>query len=187
MLEPFLTEVRRIAPQLPTGLTDPRAAEKLATEQSELAEKLNATDQVGALTELADVAYYAAKAVLNALIDPKAAEVAIRDACAACSVESRIVLLVMRAKYAIRATGRKNDAEERTAVACAAQAHVGIDGTYKYSNECRFCDLEWPSDVEFPEDADGYEICPVCGTPLDGVGLEERLRQIFLPDYDCDG
>jgi hypothetical protein len=58
MLEPFLAEVQRIAPQLPTGLTDPRAAEKLTTEQTELAEKLNAGDHVGALTVLADVAYY---------------------------------------------------------------------------------------------------------------------------------
>lgn len=181
MLEPFLVEMWRIAPHLPTGLTDPRAAEKLATEQAEQAEKLNAGDRLGALTDLADVAYYAAKAVLNTLIDAEAAEVAIRDACAACSVDPHIALLAMRAKcaIAIRATGCKDDAEERTAVACAAQAHLGIDGTYKYSKECDSCDLEWPADVEFPEDADGYEICPICGQPIEMVSTEDRFAFFF--------
>lgn len=51
--------------RLPTGAHDPRAPEKLAREWEELKAELS-TDRLAALTELADVVYYAAKTVYTA-------------------------------------------------------------------------------------------------------------------------
>jgi hypothetical protein len=118
MIDRIITEVRRIAPQLPTGLDDPRAAEKLADELEEMNEKIALGDRIGTLTELADVVYYAGKAVINGLIPPCWAEELISNACAQCDdVEDlSTALYVMQAKYACRIIAGKRDDLERVAV-----------------------------------------------------------------------
>jgi CRISPR/Cas system-associated protein Cas10 (large subunit of type III CRISPR-Cas system) len=65
----------------------------------------------------------------------------------------------------------------RVAKECAEQANVGIDGRYKYSEECSHCDLEWPSGIDFPEDEEGYELCPVCGEQIGSVCSDDRLAR----------
>ena len=49
------------AAELPSGVLDPRAAEKLVAERDELVNALSEGDYEGALTEGADAAYYAVK------------------------------------------------------------------------------------------------------------------------------
>lgn len=49
------------AAKLPSGVLDPKAAEKLLAERDELVAALSEGDYEGALTEGADAAYYAAK------------------------------------------------------------------------------------------------------------------------------
>lgn len=50
---------------LPSGIEDPLALDKLHREQAELAAALAANDSEGVLTEVADVVYYAIKALVN--------------------------------------------------------------------------------------------------------------------------
>jgi phosphoribosyl-ATP pyrophosphohydrolase len=59
--ESMLNELLTLAAQSPTGLGDARAADKLLHERDELMEALAAGDRLGALTEAADAAYFAAK------------------------------------------------------------------------------------------------------------------------------
>lgn len=58
---PDLSQVLDLAARLPTGLDDAMAASKLLQERDELMASLLGEDYVGALTEGADAAYYAAK------------------------------------------------------------------------------------------------------------------------------
>jgi hypothetical protein len=124
MIDRIISEVRSIAPQLPTGLSDLLAAEKLADEEQELAEKLAQGDNVGALTELADVTYYAGKAVINGLIPHPLAEECILSACAQSGVDLHTALRVMQAKYSSRIASGKRDDLERIAV-MGAEAEEG--------------------------------------------------------------
>jgi hypothetical protein len=122
MIDTIISEVRSIAPQLPTGLFDIRAAEKMSDEQSEMAEKLAEGDNVGALTELADITYYAGKCVINGLIPNSQAEQHIKTACAQCGVDMPTALRVMQAKYASRiATGKREDLERIAVMGAEAE------------------------------------------------------------------
>lgn len=58
---PSLDDVLSLAANLPSGLHDPKSAEKLLAERDELLEALAEGDNVGAMTEAADAGYYAAK------------------------------------------------------------------------------------------------------------------------------
>lgn len=109
-VEPKKTTVQDIvalAAHLPSGLNDAKAADKLVVEHGELLEALENDDRVGALTEAADAAYYAAKHLdyVARLLD-----ISIDD-----------VLNVARAKYELRAQpgNPKNDEKERLAVQAA--------------------------------------------------------------------
>lgn len=50
-----------LAAELPSGLDDPKAVEKLVREHEEFIAALNNGDDIGALLEAADIIYYAAK------------------------------------------------------------------------------------------------------------------------------
>ena len=117
-LAPFLTAVQQIAPQLHTGLNDPQAATKLQQEWQELQVARHARDQLGALLEIADVAYYAAKAVLNDLLDAAVATRSIAAACEQLDLAPAVALRVLDAKYTQRIANAclKDDALERQAV-----------------------------------------------------------------------
>ena len=115
-LQPFLEVVRHIAPQLPTGLADSYATTKLANEYHELHTALQLGDQIGALTELADVAYYAAKAVLNTLQTDQEALATIDSACQQLQTTRAVAFHLLDTKYTLRVTGQKDDARERQAI-----------------------------------------------------------------------
>lgn len=108
-----------LAAQLPTGLRDPRALEKLAHERQELDECLASGDTVGAMLEAGDVAYYAAKAFHNGLCSQNDAMHAINAAGQLVGLRYSDVLAVAETKYTLRARpgNPKDDAAERAAVA----------------------------------------------------------------------
>jgi len=97
-------KILEYAAQLPSGVLDPKAADKLVAEREELVAALSEGDYEGALTEGADAAYYAAKHlhwVAHQL------GVTIPD-----------LVALAEAKYALRARpgNPKDDGAERTAV-----------------------------------------------------------------------
>jgi hypothetical protein len=102
-----IQDIIALASHLPSGLNDPQAADKLIAEREELLEALACDDYIGALTEAADAAYYAAKhldyvaGLLNISVDD--------------------VLNVAHAKYELRAQpgNVKDDKKERLAVQAA--------------------------------------------------------------------
>lgn len=102
-----IQDIISLAAHLPSGLNDPKAADKLLAERDELLEAIANGDHIGALTEAADAAYYAAKhldyvaGLLNISVDD--------------------VLNVARAKYELRAQpgNIKDDEKERLAVQAA--------------------------------------------------------------------
>ena len=99
-----LDGILSLAAKLPSGLNDARSAIKLLDEQDELIEALKKGDRVGALTEAADAAYYAAKH-----LEWVSRQVGL-------SVDGVLALAV--AKYSLRAApgNPKNDEVERQAV-----------------------------------------------------------------------
>lgn len=105
----MLNTILSLAAQLPSGLNDPRAAEKLLGERQELVDALSAGDYVGALTEGADAVYYAAKH-----LDWTARQLGV-------SVETMVALA--EAKYSLRAQpgNPKDDGAERAACLAVLQ------------------------------------------------------------------
>lgn len=101
----MVEEIIALAAQLPSGLDDPKAAEKLLAEQRELVEALNADDYVGALTEAADAVYYACKHL--------------QWVCKQVELPVETLFAVARAKYRLRAApgNPKDDRAERAACA----------------------------------------------------------------------
>ena len=99
-----LAAILALAARLPAGLPDANAIQKLAHERGELQAALDGGDRSGTLTEVADVAYYAIKAIHEAAY---AAGLTVEQALAVCE-----------AKYRLRARpgNPKDDAAERAAV-----------------------------------------------------------------------
>lgn len=99
----MIHEILALAAQLPSGLDDPRSAEKLVAERQELVDALAAGDYPGAITEGADAVYYAAKH-----LDWVARRLGV-------TVDQLFQVAV--AKYSLRAQpgNPKNDAAERAA------------------------------------------------------------------------
>lgn len=110
-----LDNIISLAAKLPSGLNDPRSAEKLLAERGELMDALDAGDYIGALTEGADAVYYAAKH-----LDLVAGLLGI-------SLDALIA--VAEAKYSLRAQpgNPKDDAAERLACAEAAGDICAVD------------------------------------------------------------
>jgi len=99
-----ISDVVDLAAKLPSGLNDPKAADKLVAERDELLEAVVEGDRIGALTEGADAVYYAAKHldyVANLL------NLSLND-----------LFEISKAKYNLRARhgNPKDDQEERAAV-----------------------------------------------------------------------
>ena len=99
-----IADVLALAARLPSGLPDPNAIQKLAHERGELQAALVAGDMPGAFTEVADVAYYAIKAI--------------HEAASAAGLTVEQALAVCEAKYRLRARpgNPKDDEAERAAV-----------------------------------------------------------------------
>lgn len=99
-----------LAEKLPSGIIDPEAPAKLLAEMQELEAALAAEDHAGALAEVADAVYYAAKCIALA---------------AAMAGISRVkAFAVARAKYSLRAApgNPKDDAAERAACRAGIEA-----------------------------------------------------------------
>ncbi|MEI8167650.1 MAG: hypothetical protein WCG26_14805 [Chloroflexales bacterium] len=132
MARSFVTSIlraaRTIAPQMPSGLDDPRSLDKLRGEQAELAEALAADDQLGAYTEVVDVLYYVGKALHNGLITEAEAEAAIQAALNVVNLPLARGLAALNAKYQSRIALGKDHAAERAAVAAAVSEKRGGAG-----------------------------------------------------------
>lgn len=104
--------------QLPTGARDLRAPEKLVREWEELKAELSTPDRLSALTELADVVYYATKAVYTAAT--------------LCGVTVEAAVAAALAKYERRAQpGNPKDFEaERAAVVEAVERSMLYPPTF---------------------------------------------------------
>lgn len=100
----MIKEILKLAAKLPAGLPDPKAADKLIAERAEFRQAIKDGDSLGALTELADIVYYACKA-----IDAGATEA---------GVTLEMAFAICEAKYKLRAQpgNPKNDKAEREAV-----------------------------------------------------------------------
>lgn len=105
-----ISDIINLAAKLPSGLNDPRSAEKLLAERDELMDALHDGDYIGALTEGADAVYYAAKH-----LDLVAGLLGI-------SLDA--LMAVAEAKYSLRAQpgNPKSDAAERLACVAAARS-----------------------------------------------------------------
>lgn len=120
--------VYQVASDLPTGVRDPKAGDKLATEWDEFEQEIAAGKVVDAATEAADVLYYSAKVFLNGMSD----YAEIRDDAERLKYRLEILLdtgwssealaALVRVKYEIRRQGIKDKAREYAAMA----AHLGI-------------------------------------------------------------
>jgi len=99
-----VADILSLAARLPAGLPDANAIQKLAHERGELQAALDEGDRSGTLTEVADVAYYAIKAI--------------HEAASAAGLTVEQALVVCEAKYRLRARpgNPKDDAAERAAV-----------------------------------------------------------------------
>jgi phosphoribosyl-ATP pyrophosphohydrolase len=102
-----IADVLALAAKLPSGLPDANAIQKLAHERGELQVALDEGDRSGTLTEVADVAYYAIKAI--------------HEAASAAGLTVEQALVVCEAKYRLRARpgNPKDDEAERAAVLAA--------------------------------------------------------------------
>lgn len=108
----MLHKILELAAQLPSGIPDPGAHYKLVVEVNELSA---AADYDAILTEVADVVYYAAKAIHYAA------------SVASVSVDTALRLAV--AKYELRARpgSPKDDANERAACMAVYLAESAAD------------------------------------------------------------
>ena len=112
------------ASALPIPLPDPKAARKLAAELVEFDEAMRGADYLGAVTELADVVYYAVKIIYAIITTPEMVNALVHQMQI---IEQRAEQLglsveqafdVCDAKYSLRAApgNPKDDAAERAAV-----------------------------------------------------------------------
>ena len=99
-----IDKILALAARLPSGLPDPKAADKLIRERDEFRQAMAAGDTIGALTELADRVYYACKEIHTAASE------------SGLTVEQAFAVCI--AKYELRARpgNPKSDAEEREAI-----------------------------------------------------------------------
>lgn len=114
----WIDSLLTLAAQLPTGLSDPRAVEKLTREEEELHECLAQGDLLGARLEAGDVAYYAAKAMHNNLITRTYSDMRLARVAELVGLSPADVVRVAVAKYGLRARpgNPKDDTAERAAV-----------------------------------------------------------------------
>lgn len=152
---PDLADILKLAAKLPSGLDDPKAAEKLVVERDELLVALAAGDLEGALTEWADAVYYAAKHLDWAscrISELLGRPVTVEDA-----------LRVAVAKYTLRAVpgNPKDDRAERAAclVAMSVDFSQGERGKF-YEEGAELVLPETPQDifVHFSPEANGWEL-----------------------------
>lgn len=116
LLDDYIAAVHQYAPLMRSGIDDPDCLAKLAAEQAELAEKVAEGDRIGAALEAADVAYYAAKAVVNEQMERHQAMPVLAHSCTEARVTMHQVLALIHAKYALRTQNQcKDDAAERAA------------------------------------------------------------------------
>lgn len=112
-----------LAALLPTGLKDPQAGTKYGQEWVELVAMLSARDQVGALLEAGDCAYYLVKAWHNGLLTEREREIRLRDVADLLhhhnlNFSAADILRAAIVKYDLRAApgSPKDDRAERRAI-----------------------------------------------------------------------
>lgn len=115
-----ISQILVLAAKLRTGLNDSQAPDKLFAEKAELLVEIDAGDHTAALTEAADVAYFAIKSM--------------EWAATQCGIDIDTLLRLTIAKYSLRAAhgNPKDKAVEAIAV---ANAVVNGDGR-TYAEGC---------------------------------------------------
>lgn len=111
----WIKELQDLARSLPTGLNDPNILRKLAAERIEQAQ---AESIVDSCLEGGDRVYYAAKAVFNEFITPRAAFDELRDAARVARVRREIIVAIAIEKYRLRAqpgNPKNREREQKTA------------------------------------------------------------------------
>jgi hypothetical protein len=111
--------LKALAEQLPTGLYDPKALDKMEREMEEAKEAVMAGDMLGAVMEGGDIAYYAIKAESSGICDESQRDKFIEYAAGFVGLVPTLLLDCAIAKYALRARpgNPKDDERERAAVA----------------------------------------------------------------------
>jgi len=114
----MIEKLKTLAAQLPSGLNDPRAPEKLEREWGELLEAMIEDDTLGAILEAGDVAYYAVKAWATGLAGERERDRVIAAAARVVRLTPAAVLTFAIAKFSLRARpgNPKDDIAERAAV-----------------------------------------------------------------------
>ena len=104
-----------VASKLPTGLVDPKAAQKMGVETLELKAALKSGDRLAAIMEAGDVCYYAIKSWANGLIDATYRDEIISDIARIVGLSVSTLLSCVIAKMSLRAIpgNPKNDKAER--------------------------------------------------------------------------
>lgn len=112
------TQILTLASQLPSGLNDPRARQKLEAEKCELREELAKGDKVGALLEAGDCLYYIVKARHNKQLSSFGVFIEAMKLTFVSGFTIEQIEKACIAKYTLRARpgNPKNDREERAAV-----------------------------------------------------------------------
>ena len=110
--EELIKDVLDIANQLPTGLEDEKALEKLVFEMDELAEALGHESQIEAVMEAADCVYYAIKAKTNQLITSQEQIEQFKVFSYLSGVSIDLLLKTIIAKYGQRISGGKDHQKE---------------------------------------------------------------------------
>lgn len=116
-----------IADTIPgAGRTDPKSLEKMTAKLEELrAAQLN-NDFVGALTEIADVVYYAAKSAYVGQLTEKEAGFIAEHVAGYFGLTLASAVRLAQAKYSWRQSYQKNDAEERRLVLKAYREEIVV-------------------------------------------------------------
>ncbi len=114
-----------LANQLPTGLYDPQALQKMEREREELEEAALTGDRLGTIMEAGDCVYYAAKAYFNGMLGEVKLYDIVGDWAMLVELPLDVLLDCAIAKFALRAVpgNSKDDAAEREAVRAVVILH----------------------------------------------------------------
>ena len=118
MNEILIEKILTLSDQLPTGINDPDSLNKLNREQQELYEALEQGDEIGAILEASDCAYYAVKSEWNGFLTKEQRDAIISSVANDVNLPTYILLDCVIAKYTFRVQKHMKDDEiEREIVA----------------------------------------------------------------------
>lgn len=136
-MQEWETELVDLAGNLPAGMPDPRAADKLRAEWKELNDAIaNGSAMAEVAAEAADCLYYAVKAKYSGLGVEVAAE--LEKISAAAHIGSQAIIEAALTKYRMRAApgNPKDVAAENVAIECALMDDCTACGAPRFARRC---------------------------------------------------